>query len=349
MDSIKEFDSGLLICPICGANNMGGFKKWISRIQINNNAQIIDTFILYESETTYICCCICSSGKKISKNGNAILVQENAEIRDIKPETNLNIASNVPNQENKIKCYEYCLGFFCLLIGLLLELICYPLCGLWCDLCNCCCHIAKKYTNLRCYDKKLKKVVTYENICYSDIFEHIDGMTIDTINKDKISVCLNCKSENDFLDFLPKEKQNKLRNQRKPYINKGNNNNHNILDSQNIDSKNKIFKNINQEFNDDITTNKNYESIDKNNPNIVDMKNIMSIHFCYQELNINFNMPCLNTDLFSTCLEKLYKEYPKIRGKKIYCLANGTKIEENKTMLENKIKSGTTIIIYEYL
>jgi len=187
--------------------------------------------------------------------------------------------------------------------------------------------------NLRCYDKKLKKVVTYENICYSDIWEHIDGMTIDTINKDKISVCLNCKSENDFLDFLPKEKQNKLRNQRNPNHKILNNNN----DYQNIDSK------------DDITTNKNYESIDKNNPNIVDMKNIMSIHFCYQELNINFNMPCLNTDLFSTCLEKLYKEYPKIRGKKIYCLANGTKIEENKTMLENKIKSGTTIIIYEYL
>jgi len=334
MDSIKEFDSGLLICPICGANNMGGFKKWISRIQINNNAQIIDTFILYESETNCICCCLCSSGKEISKNGNAVLVQENTEIRDIKPETNLNIASNIPNQENKIKCYEYFLGFLCLLIVLLLELICYPLFGIWCDLCNCCCHIAKKYKNLRCYDKKLKKVVTYENICYSDIWEHIDGMTVDTINKDKISICLNCKSEKDFLDFLPKEKQYKLRSQRKP--------------NNDIDSKDNIINNnFNQRFDDDVTTNKSYESTNKNIRNKVDMKNIISINFCSQALNINYNMPCLNTILFSTCLEKLYKEYPEIRGKKIYCLANGTKVEENKTMLENKIKSGTTILIYD--
>lgn len=33
----------------------------------------------------------------------------------------------------------------------------------------------------------------------------------------------------------------------------------------------------------------------------------------------------------------------------LYFLANGTKVDENKTMLENKISSGSTIIIYEYI
>ena len=368
MESIKEFDSGLLICPKCGANNMGGFKKWKSRIQINNSTQLIETFILYESKTSCICCCLCSTGKEISKNENIILLQDNTEIRDINTQTNIKTAQNSSNKEkNSNKCYICFIGCFCLLIGLLLELICYPLCGLWCDLCNCCCHIAKKYKNLRSYDKKLKKVVTYDNFCYSNIWEHIDGMTVETINKDKISICLNCKYEKEFIDFLPKEKQIKLRTEKMQNNNTRNNNDQNILnnqiinnDNQNIDSKDKIINKMQnkisnydnqkdkQIFYDDVETNKSDESEDNDNPNKVDMKNIISINFSSQQLNINYNMPCLNSIKFRECLEKLFNEYPEIRNKKIYCLANGTRIEEDKTMLENKIKSGTEILIYEH-
>ena len=42
MEPINEYDSGLLICPIYGVNNMGGFRKWISRIQMNNNKKLIE-------------------------------------------------------------------------------------------------------------------------------------------------------------------------------------------------------------------------------------------------------------------------------------------------------------------
>ena len=52
MEPINEYDSGLLICPIYGANNMGGFIKWISRIQMNNNKKLFEIFILYESTSS---------------------------------------------------------------------------------------------------------------------------------------------------------------------------------------------------------------------------------------------------------------------------------------------------------
>ena len=52
--------------------------------------------------------------------------------------------------------------------------------------------------------------MTYEYICSDNIWEHIDGMTVKTINKNKISVCLNCKREIELINFLPKEKQIKL-------------------------------------------------------------------------------------------------------------------------------------------
>ena len=57
MEPINEYDSGLLICPIYGANNMGGFRKLISRIQMNNNKKLIETFILYESTSSCLSCC----------------------------------------------------------------------------------------------------------------------------------------------------------------------------------------------------------------------------------------------------------------------------------------------------
>ena len=60
-------------------------------------------------------------------------------------------------------------------------------------------------------------------------------------------------------------------------------------------------------------------------------------------------MPCYESDIFRTLKEKLINEYPEIKNMNIYFLANGTKVDENKTMLENKISSGSTIIIYEYI
>ena len=80
------------------------------------------------------------------------------------------------------------------------------------------------------------------------------------------------------------------------------------------------------------------------NNNMVDMNDIMSVNFISCDQSINYNVPCLKSDKFKKCKEKLLKEYPQI-NKKIYFLANGLIIDENLTMIENKIKSGDNILI----
>ena len=96
MEPINEYDSGLLICPICGANNIGGFRKWISRIQMNNNQKLIETFILYESTSSCLCCCLFNCDKAILKYENVLEEQEPTEVRDIKSQE---------NAKNCFKCF----------------------------------------------------------------------------------------------------------------------------------------------------------------------------------------------------------------------------------------------------
>ena len=81
------------------------------------------------------------------------------------------------------------------------------------------------------------------------------------------------------------------------------------------------------------------------NNNLVDMNDIMSVNFISGDQSINYNVPCLKSDKFKKCKEKLLKEFPKMNIKKIYFLANGLIIDENLTMTENKIKSGDNIFI----
>ena len=54
-------------------------------------------------------------------------------------------------------------------------------------------------------------------------------MTVETINKNKISVCLNCKSEIELINFLPKEKQIKSCSGNSQIISQGNNSDQNIV------------------------------------------------------------------------------------------------------------------------
>ena len=93
-----------------------------------------------------------------------------------------------------------------MIICLLFGLICNPIIGLWWDFCNCYCSIKKKYKNIRGHVKNFKILVIYEYICSDNIWENVNGMSVETINKNKISVCLNCKRELELINFLPKEK-----------------------------------------------------------------------------------------------------------------------------------------------
>lgn len=307
METEIKIDSGLLICPKCGTNGMGVFRAWKSMIQYNNIEKPVTTYILYESVSNRICFCPCYFFPFENQQKDKSLKEE--DLSGIRSQDNFkNEAFNTKKEEkedkeNSLSCLLKCIfaiAIFAIFIAFYLVIF------VWFDLINCCCGIKKKYKNIRGYIKKLKAVSTQKEICSYNILNDVDGMTIETINKDKISICPNCKYEKDFIDFLPNSKKIKIISGNAPGV--------------------QVIQ--------EIRTNS---------------KKIMSVNFIFQEKNINYNMPCYESDVFRTLKEKLINEYPEIKNMNIYFLANGTKVDENKTMLENKISSGSTIIIYEYI
>ena len=56
-------------------------------------------------------------------------------------------------------------------------------------------------------------------------------------------------------------------------------------------------------------------------------------------------MTCYNTDIFETIIEKIFLDYPDIKHKDIYFIAEGEKINERVSLAENKINDGSVILI----
>ena len=81
------------------------------------------------------------------------------------------------------------------------------------------------------------------------------------------------------------------------------------------------------------------------NRNFVDVNDIISVNFVSANLNINYNIRCSKTTKFEKCKQKLLEKFPELKNNKLFFLANRIKIDESKTMDENKIKSGNIILI----
>ena len=77
------------------------------------------------------------------------------------------------------------------------------------------------------------------------------------------------------------------------------------------------------------------------------METVIAINFRSLNDNINYPMACKKTDIFANIENKLYKEYPKLKNKKICFIANGNVVNKYNTFEQNKIKSGDTILINE--
>ena len=77
------------------------------------------------------------------------------------------------------------------------------------------------------------------------------------------------------------------------------------------------------------------------------MKNIFTINFISIDRKLNYAIPCKNTDIFKDIEEKLYIEYPELKNKNIYFLANGKRINRYETLEKNIIIKNTTILINE--
>ena len=79
------------------------------------------------------------------------------------------------------------------------------------------------------------------------------------------------------------------------------------------------------------------EDIKKGNP--------FAVNFILVEKNIHYPIVCYNSDNFSKLEEQLFTEFPEIKNKNIYYLANGSTVDTSATVEENKFKHGTNIII----
>ena len=90
-----------------------------------------------------------------------------------------------------------------------------------------------------------------------------------------------------------------------------------------------------------------YSKKDSNNNNWQMMETIIAINFSSVKDSINYPMACKKTDIFANIENKLYKEYPKLKNKKIYFIVNGNIVNKSYTLEQNKIKSGDTILINE--
>ena len=58
-------------------------------------------------------------------------------------------------------------------------------------------------------------------------------------------------------------------------------------------------------------------------------------------------MACKKTDIFLNIEKKLFDEYPELKSKKLFYIANGNVIDKYISLEQNKIKNGNSILINE--
>ena len=83
-----------------------------------------------------------------------------------------------------------------------------------------------------------------------------------------------------------------------------------------------------------------------NDSSIISEK-IIAINFISTGHNINLPMACKKTDIFLNIEKKLFDEYPELKSKKLFYIANGNVIDKYISLEQNKIKNGNSILINE--
>lgn len=79
------------------------------------------------------------------------------------------------------------------------------------------------------------------------------------------------------------------------------------------------------------------------------METVIAVNFISLNYNINYPMACKKSDIFSKIEKKLYQEFPDLKSKNIYFIANGAFVDRSSTFEQNNIKSGNTILINEVI
>ena len=169
-------------------------------------------------------------------------------------------------------------------------------------------------------------------------------------------------------DFKIKEEDNKY-NELLNLFNEEKNKNKKLLEELNnekikvkeLNDKIKKYENSNYEYIkkikelEELIKSKNSEinNLKNNNDtnkivNIESKEEKIAIFFTSVDQNIYRPISCKNTDTFVKIEEKIYNEYPEYKDYNTYLTINGNVINRLKTLEENGIKDGNTIIVNIY-
>ena len=163
-------------------------------------------------------------------------------------------------------------------------------------------------------------------------------------------------SNDDLINQLNEEKEknkqllNELENEKNKVLELTNK----IKKLEEICSKNNHLKRINELekllIEKDLELNNLKSKIDKNDlvTSINPGEEIVAINFTSIEQDINCPMACKNTTLISRLEEKLYNDYPKYKDYPTYLTVNGMIIKRFKTLEENGVKNGNSIMVNIY-
>jgi len=112
----------------------------------------------------------------------------------------------------------------------------------------------------------------------------------------------------------------------------------------------KLIKELEKQINSkNIKINNLKENNDKNKiTSIKSGEEIIAIFFTSVHKDIHRPISCKNIDKFVKIEEKIYDEYPKYKDYNTYLTVNGKVIKRFKTLEENGIKDGNTIIVNIY-
>ena len=74
-------------------------------------------------------------------------------------------------------------------------------------------------------------------------------------------------------------------------------------------------------------------------------KDVITLHFQSSDQSLNYAVRCKISEKFNVIFNKIVDSEPKLVEIGFYCLSNGAKVNEYKTIKDNNFKDGDKIII----
>jgi len=123
--------------------------------------------------------------------------------------------------------------------------------------------------------------------------------------------------------------------------------NEEIIKNDNLNKRIKELENIsnNNDKKNDIKELENEIKLFKSYCKFSGEDKLISIKFISVDQEINFNIVAKNTDIFSKLETMLYEKYPKYVDSVNFFLVNGNRINNHRSLKDNKIKNNDVITL----